>query len=63
MTEVPYPGSEDGVSVVVNCDDAVSVTVPVKPLRALMIMVEVTEPPAVTVEVDGLAEMVKSGSG
>jgi hypothetical protein len=32
----------------------------VKPLRALTVTVEIVEPPAVTVKVDGLAEMVKS---
>lgn len=38
----------------------VRLTVPLKPLRAVTVMVEVPATPALTVTVVGLAEMVKS---
>jgi predicted oxidoreductase len=60
IPEVPDPVTEDGLKVD-QLFDAVSVTVPVKPLRALMVTLEVAEPPVVgTEKVDGLAEIVKS---
>jgi hypothetical protein len=61
MTEVPYPVTEVGLKVA-QIDDAFSTTVPGKPLRVLTVTAEVAEPPVVTVKVDGLAEMVKSGA-
>ena len=59
MTEAPDPGNEVGFKVA-QLFDAVSVTMPVKPLRALMVTVEVAEPPVVTVNVEGLAIIMKS---
>lgn len=38
----------------------VKLTVPLKPLRAVTVMVEVPATPALTVKVAGLAEIVKS---
>jgi hypothetical protein len=38
----------------------VKVTIPLKPLRAVTVMVEVPATPAFTVTVVGLADMVKS---
>jgi hypothetical protein len=40
---------------------AVRSTGPLNPTRGLMVMVDVWEPPAVIVRVDGLVEIVKSG--
>jgi hypothetical protein len=61
---VPEPARLVGVSVqaspVVGLMLKVRLTVPLKPLRAVTVMVEVPATPALTVTVVGLAEMVKS---
>ncbi len=48
------------VSPVVGLMFDVKLTIPLKPLREVMVMVEVPATPARTVTVVGLAEMVKS---
>ena len=48
------------VSPVVGLVFDVKLTIPLKPLREVMVMVEVPATPARTVTVVGLAEMVKS---
>lgn len=61
---MPEPARLVGVSVqaspVVGLMLKVRLTVPLKPLRAVTVMVEVPATPALTVTVVGLAEMVKS---
>ena len=61
ILEVPDPVIEIGFKVA-QLDEDSSVTVLVKPLRALMVIVEVIWPPVVgTIKIDGLPEIVKSG--
>ena len=48
------------VSPVVGLVFDVKLTIPLKPLREVMVMVEVPATPVLTVTVVGLAEMVKS---
>ena len=48
------------VSPVVGLVFDVKLTIPLKPLREVMVMVEVPATPALTVTVVGIAEMVKS---
>jgi hypothetical protein len=62
--DVPEFVIEVGVKLVVNPlgADAESETVPVKPLRAFTVTVEVPEDPLLIVKVDGAAETEKSGA-
>jgi hypothetical protein len=64
--ELPDPASEVGLKLAVTPEGtlpAVSVTLPLKPFRAPIAIVEVVPPPAVTVSEAGEAEIVKSGGG
>ena len=57
---VTLVGVRAQVNPVVGLVFDVKLTIPLKPLRKVMVMVEVPATPALTVTVVGLAEMVKS---
>ena len=52
---------KDGALLLPGAILALSVMVPVKPLVLLILIVVVAEPPCLTVRLEGLAEIVKSG--
>jgi len=58
--EDPPGVAEEGLSVAVRLDEAVSITVPANPEMPETLIIEVPEPPGASARLDGLAAMLKS---